>query len=230
MDKGYAVDAVCFGRINRFHYDGDVTIATPHTNQKEELANYIKEILEGTSDFKWDIVYQDNKEWVKFYEKGKKQWGDENSKDSGLAQQLDVHFLPSSEPFTYDNRIIFSPPGRKPYDIAIQNTRILDIRGNFQTFETPIAEELTATKIRLLKPFRELYADLPRESDMFEFQKLFSLPNFDIDRLLTILKTYYRNVYQISDDEAKKRASIEALTVEEVLPVHAREFFQQNLT
>lgn len=228
MDKGYAVDAVCHGKIEHFHYDGDVTIVIPESYKPSLLIPTLATTLSNVSGFAWDTVAQERSGWVKFYETGKKKWGEPEG--SGLAQQLDVHYLKSNDPFQNETKITLLSSSGSDYDIAVRKSEIEDMQGNSREFETPTAEELIATKIRLLKTYGKLYNSKPRESDLIDLENLFLLSNPNLELVLYKLSEYYGKQMGMTDlNNSEINACLEVLKLGDVLGEDACQFFYEKL-
>ncbi len=196
VEKGYAIDAACNGRLTRLHYDTDIIIATPDTDSPDELYALVREILGRSTGFSWRATQQKRSSWVKFHEAGKREWDDGitgTDRDRELAHQMDVHVVRANDPFAYDDHIDLVPhPGdmyRKPI-MAVALSHVFD-----QSFEltTPTISDMAATKLRLIKSFEAFYGNMLRSSDYYDFEQLFTSSDFDYSDFYDLISDYYSN-------------------------------------
>lgn len=194
VEKGYAVDAACNGRLTRIHYDSDITLATPYVDEPEVLFVLVKEALDRSTGIQWVATPQKRPSWVKFHEIGKRQWDDgvtDTIKDQELAQHMDLHLVRSADPFASDDMIELNPKQGVVYQKMIRTAEIRDTFGEKYELTIPTVSDMLAAKLRLIRSFDTFYGHTLRASDLYDFELLFSHPDFYYDEFVAILEDYY---------------------------------------
>jgi hypothetical protein len=193
LDKGYAVDAHCGGKISRLHYDSDVMICLPPDIPFEIVISKLLDDLQTLAGFLWESVPQEQKSWQKFYQVNRRKWGETLDKGKDLAQQIDLHFVVQESALVElaDQLIIRSSKGQT-YPLKIQKVPLQDFFGQNRYYVVPTLEEILATKIRLLSVFREELSEELRQSDIYDFNRLLEHPTLDLKKVTQILSRFYK--------------------------------------
>jgi hypothetical protein len=196
VEKGYAIDAACNGRLTRTHYDTDLVLATPYVDEPERLYGVIREVLDRSTGFAWRSTQQIRPSWVKFHESGKREWDDGitgTEQDNELAHQMDLHFVYAADPFASDKYIDLSPRAGITYRKPIMGASLYDSYGQRFDLTVPTVSDMAATKLRLNRSFDTFYGHEMRESDFYDFGQLFESRCFDPEEFYAMLADYYRN-------------------------------------
>jgi hypothetical protein len=195
VEKGYAIDAACSGRLTRFHYDTDVLLATPQNDDPEKLYGVIREVLGRSTGFAWRSTQQIRKSWVKFHELGKREWDDGvtgTERDNELALQMDMHIVNAAEPFVSDEYIELTSGPRTTYPKPIENVSLHSSGVHFG-LTVPTVSDMAATKLRLIRSFDMFYGNGLRASDYYDFGQLFNSPKFNPEDFYDLITDYYAN-------------------------------------
>lgn len=232
VEKGYAIEAATAGKITRTHYDTDILVALPTKEYTDDFIDMVLKILEDYTNIKWVATHQKRKSWLKFHEKGKRQWDDGitgTPSDLELAHQIDCHIVYSPEPFKHTDKILLVSGTGDEYEKPIQTDTLTDTTGEIFSLIIPTIEDIAATKLRLIDSFSEFYGMSLRESDYYDFEKIFSTKDFRIDTFLELLSEYYdqRGVGKSERGELVNRSlSPLATTIPQAVYERIIEYFQ----
>ncbi len=194
VEKGYAIDAACNGALSRTHYDADITLASPNTDEPERLYGLMCETLARATGFEWVATPYEGHPQAELYEAGKRHFDDgitHTDQDAEMAHKLDVHIVRAPEPFAENDHVtLYSTSGRRFVKQLIAAT-VIDTTGDQFAFTVPSIDEMCAAKMHLLRSHREVLGRIPRESDIYDFGLLFQHRDFQPSQFIELQIDFY---------------------------------------
>lgn len=191
LDSGYAVEALCGGKITRYHHDMDITICTKKPNISK-LNDELLEILNSNSDFVWESL-PTKQGWIWLRES--------NPADEENPRQLNVKVLSAeslskrdgfAKVITSKGKFIFS---FQPGELNVNNGR--------ESFWIPEINLLLAEKMRLC----ESYGNNLRKSDYTDISRLLKHSGFNLDSCYNNLFNFYVSVQKLSFEDAQSKVA-----------------------
>lgn len=178
LDGGYGVDAVCRGRITRFHHDLDLIIL--YKGHGLDLRQLVVASLNSNG---WK-ENETSPGWL---------WFTKNDLVlPDTPRQINIHTIGLVENHLRDGFFLVRSRKGNEYQMSFHRTLIADSMGNNYEFFTLTAEEYAASKLRLIPVYAPNW--LIRESDQHDLSLLFRSRGFSFEKCVSILSSYYLTV------------------------------------
>ena len=176
LDGGYGVDAVCNSKLTRFHHDLDLIILRENIQMEEAR----KIVLNNIKETGW-VENETSPGWLWFTK-------DDQAKPN-LPRQINIHLVNLAGNTASDDLIVVRSSKGKEYKLEITKSHITSTDTMVYEFKTLVPEEYVATKLRLIPKYAPDWKI--RECDEYDLGLLFQYSNFNIEKCVSILSTFY---------------------------------------
>lgn len=191
LDNGYGIDAVCAGKITRFHHDLDLLLLS-HDMNIIKINLLISKILTKHSSVRW-VSKPTSKNWLWFQELS----------DKKFPRQINIHTVSLLDEKNKNGYLSVKSRVGSKYKLCIRKTKIIDFDDKCFVFKTLTPEEYISNKIRLIPKYSRTWNI--RESDLYDFKQLLHLKDINLTKALNLLEKYLSN-NQSRDDNPQEKA------------------------